>query len=370
MTSRPIAALMAAAMTVAPAVTAMALPDLLDTPALIADRAVEATLYDLGETRTGLVAVGERGIILTRTGDSWAQSTVPVGVTLTAVAFNGAGTGLAVGHDGVILRSTDGGANWARVADGRTLFPQLVELATTRHAEAEAALKDATDETREDLEFELEDQLFKLETAQQSLEYGPSWPLLDVVFTDAETAWAVGAYNMIFRSTDGGATWTTMADNIDNFDDLHLNAILKTAAGSLIVAGEGGMLFRSTDAGESFERWDTDAALSLFGLVENGVVLVAYGFGDSYQISDDDGATWRSERLEDNLLLIGDIDLGAGRTGLLGGGGLMVDIGPDGPNPPSRPTAGRAFLSGGVVLPDGTMIFTGEDGLMTSNGQE
>lgn len=338
------------------------LPDLLDTPALIAPRAETAALLDLGPGGDGLLAVGERGIILQRRADDWVQSPSPVGVTLTAVAENGEGTAIAVGHDGVILRSTDSGATWAKVTDGRALFPGLIETARSRHAEAEAALEEATEDTREDLEFELEDQLFRLETAEQSMAFGPSWPFLDVVFSDARTAWVSGAYGMLFRSSDGGASWASVSDRVENFEDLHLNALLVTEDGALLIAGEGGMIFRSADGGESFERWDTDDALSLFGLAESGGIVVAYGFGNSYQLSTDDGESWENIRLPANFLMIGDVELGEGRIGILGGSGLMVEVTEAGPGAPTRPTGERSFLSGGAKTQNG-LIFTGEDGL-------
>lgn len=340
-------------------------PDLLDTPALTAPRSGEAALMDLTRVGDRLVAVGERGVVLTRQaeGGVWAQSPTPVGVTLTAVTFNTDQTGLAVGHDGVILRSTDNGQTWAKITDGRSLFPVVIAAAKARHARAEAALADATEETREDLEFELDDQLFRLETAEQSMAFGPSWPLLDVLFTDATTAWAVGAYGMLFLSNDAGESWDLVSERVDNFEDLHLNALLRTRAGSLLIAGEGGMIFRSSDDGASFDRWDTDDALSLFGLAEDGGTLVAYGFGDSYQISTDDGASWQSQGLPDNLLLIGDVALGSGRIGLLGGSGLMIEVGEQGAEPGTRPTETRDFLSAGIRLEDGQLVLVGEAGL-------
>ncbi|MEL6477645.1 MAG: hypothetical protein AAFR17_09980, partial [Pseudomonadota bacterium] len=138
---------------------------------------------------------------------------------------------------------------------------------------------------------------------------------------------------------------------------------LLTGQGSLLIAGEGGMIFRSTDGGESFERWDTDDALSLFGLAEAGGRVFAYGFGDSFQISEDDGASWSSIRLPDNFLLIADIALPGEGLGLIGGSGLLIPVGPDGAGTPQRPTGGRAFLSGAVPGPDG-LIFASESGLL------
>ena len=341
--------------------TSADLPDALDTPAILAERAASAALLDLTLGPDGPVAVGERGVIIGLQGEVWRQQEAPVSATLTAVAFGADGTALAVGHDGVILRQPPKGA-WEKVTDGRALFESVIETAQARHDAAASALAGATDETRSDLEFELDDQLFRLETAQQSLAYGPSWPLLDVVFSDDTTAWAVGAYGILFRSDDAGRTWSLASDRLDNFEDLHLNAILQTRAGSLLIAGEGGMIFRSNDRGTSFERWDTDQGLSLFGLAETEAMIVAYGFGNSVQISTDDGATWRAERLSDNMVLIGSALLSADRIGLVGGSGLMVEIGPGAPSAPTRPTGMRDFLSG-AISHQGRLIFAGESGI-------
>ncbi|MEL6479713.1 MAG: photosystem I reaction center subunit IV, partial [Pseudomonadota bacterium] len=195
-------------------------PDQLETAAIPAVKAQEAALLDIVESPGGAVAVGERGMILALDADGWQQAIAPVSSTLTAAAFSAAGVGLAVGHDGVILRQEAPGGAWEKVADGNSLFPIVIDAARSRHKAAEAELETATDATREDLEFALEDALFRLETAEQSLAYGPAWPLLDVVFTDASTAWAAGAYGMLFRSGDAGATWDLVSDRLDNFEDL------------------------------------------------------------------------------------------------------------------------------------------------------
>lgn len=343
-------------------------PDQLDLPALVAVRATQASLYDLAQTGDRLVAVGEQGIVLSldQPGDGWVQRPVPLSATLVAADFNIQGIGLVVGHDGAILRSPDRGETWVSVTDGRALFQEIIDAATIRFEAAEVAFKAAEEtssEDLEDLEFELEDESFRLETAQQSLQYGPSWPLLDVTFSAPMTAWTVGAYGMLFLTEDGGDSWTLVSDRIDNFEDLHLNAIMQTKSGSILIAGEAGLLFRSTDGGATFDRFDSDDGLSLFGLVETDDLIVAYGFGDSVQLSTDDGASWNSARLEDNYLLVGHLILGDGKIGLVGGGGSMITIGTDGPEGMSRPTGTRDYLSGGMRLASGETLFVSEAGI-------
>ncbi|MEM7176727.1 MAG: YCF48-related protein [Pseudomonadota bacterium] len=345
--------------------------DLLDQPALDAPDATQAGLFDLTRTSGRLVAVGEHGVIITRDSpaDRWQQRAVPISTTLTAVAFNDRGVGLAVGHDGVILRSTDNGDTWARVIDGRELFLPVIAVAKARLSLAERALSDAEAASESDLgdyKYLVDDEAFRLETAEQSLEYGPAWPLLDVAFAIDGSAWAVGAYGMVFRSPDGGETWELVSDRFDNTEDFHLNAILEARSGTLIVAGEAGLLFRSSNGGESFTRFDSYDGLSLFGLAQTDAFLIAYGFGDSAQVSVDDGETWEPLQLGEDYLLVGDMDLGDGRIGLLGSSGALVSIGLGNPVDVARPTGTRFFLSGGVSQSSGDAVFTSEAGILPS----
>jgi hypothetical protein len=65
-------------------------------------------------TDSALVAVGQNGTIL-RTDDggrSWRQLLSGTGTSLHSIAFSTRLSGWAVGDDGTILHTTDGGANW------------------------------------------------------------------------------------------------------------------------------------------------------------------------------------------------------------------------------------------------------------------
>src|SRR5262245_7305089 len=85
--------------------------DPLSTPALIPPRAASWVLLGVGAAGERLGAGGERGIVVSSAdhGASWQQSALPLSSTLTGVHFATAQQGWAVGHDGVILHSADGG---------------------------------------------------------------------------------------------------------------------------------------------------------------------------------------------------------------------------------------------------------------------
>ncbi|SMH62802.1 WD40/YVTN/BNR-like repeat-containing protein [Azospirillum agricola] len=232
--------------------------DLLDIPAFRTPKAVSALLLGVAVAGPRLVAVGDRGVVIHSDdeGGTWRQAAVPVSVTLTAVHFPMPSHGWAVGHDGVILRSADGGTSWVRQFDGN--MANALVAADVAGA-SEAAVEDAA----------------------AAAEFGPSRPLLDVWFRNAEEGIVVGSYGQIFRTRDGGSSWASLGPRMDNPDGLHFNAIAATPSGALLIAGEGGRLHRSVDGGDRWEALEIGAATNLYGAraLANDTVLVAHGFG-------------------------------------------------------------------------------------------
>jgi len=77
-----------------------------------------APIYDLVPLRRGgFVAVGAGGLVATGAAERWARATAPTGLYgwLASADLTDAGTGLAVGSNGVLLATADWGASWQRV---------------------------------------------------------------------------------------------------------------------------------------------------------------------------------------------------------------------------------------------------------------
>ena len=268
----------------------------LSLPAVMSPRASSSFLLDVTRAGQRLVTVGERGHILLSddNGLSWRQSPVPVSVTLTAVYFPSVNKGWAVGHDGVVLHSSDGGESWAVQFDGamanQVRFNQLeIEVAAK-----EAALSEMTEDELEEAGLVLEDLRYALDDARYSLQEGTTNPFLDVVFLDDNTGFIIGAYGMIFRTVDGGGHWQSWSGKIFNPDGFHYNAI-SVSGEALFVAGEAGTLFRSTDAGQSWESLESPYVGSFFGIVSNqkGKEVVAFGLRGNAFRSIDGGDSWQ-----------------------------------------------------------------------------
>lgn len=294
--------------------------------AVLAPNAPGSLLLDVAEGDQRAVAVGERGhVLVSESRQDWRQaSTVPTRSTLTAVTAVG-GHAWAVGHDQVILYSADGGLTWTR-----------------QHAKPFSP--DGYDDPANGA------------------------PFLDVFFSDASNGFAIGAYGLMMRSTDGGQSWTRVslsgpvaedaapADDVamddtdagaivdpndaeqdwtfsdedlelEDEDNPHLNAMTRTGSGALFIAGERGSAFRSRDGGDSWERLALPYDGSMFGAIgfEGDRVLV-FGLRGHAFVSDDLGDSWTELQTGTEDTLQGGARTGDGAV-LVGNGGtvLLVD---------------------------------------------
>src|SRR5258706_7205492 len=75
-------------------------------------RPERTAIFDLAATDGTLIAVCERGVILTSKdeGRSWTVIQTPTTRSLTSVVFVSAKTAIAAGHGGTLMRSDDAGS--------------------------------------------------------------------------------------------------------------------------------------------------------------------------------------------------------------------------------------------------------------------
>jgi photosystem II stability/assembly factor-like uncharacterized protein len=251
--------------------------DVLDTPARTTPLASKGLLQAVTRAGDRLVAVGQRGHVVVSTDGSktWKQSAVPVSSDLTAVYFVNADSGWAVGHDGVVLHTSDGGESWRLQLDGRKVNELLV-AAMKRKLDGEPASAEAKRLLAESERFN---------------EQGPDKPFLDVWFADAKRGYVVGAFNLIFRTDDGGRTWTPWFDRTENPKFFNLYAI-RPAAGELYIAAEGGLMLKLDTTAQRFRALETPYTGSFFGVTGAKASVLAFGLRGNVYRSDDAGKSW------------------------------------------------------------------------------
>ncbi|QSX76007.1 hypothetical protein HIV01_005760 [Lysobacter arenosi] len=120
---------------------------------------------------------------------------------------------------------------------------------------------------------------------------GPSRPFLDVWFTSANEGFVVGAYNLIFHTTDGGKTWEPWIDHTQNDRFYHLYGIRGSGDG-LYIVGELGLALRFDPATSRFNALQTPYEGSYFGLLTKPGLVLAYGLRGTAYRSSDGGQNW------------------------------------------------------------------------------
>lgn len=238
----------------------------------LAPLASRSLLLDAVKVGKRICAVGERGHLLFSSDDggTWTQVQTPTRATLTGVTFHNKNLGWAVGHDGVILRTRDGGNRWETV-------------------------RNTPDEGR---------------------------PLLDVWFRDDRHGFAIGAYGLCLRTDDGGSYWQEIRISED---DWHLNQMARSTDGRLYIAAEAGQIYRSDDEGATWITLPSPYDGSFFGLLplENNAMMV-FGLRGHVFRSEDDGEHWRQVPTGTVATLADGIRLTDGRILLAGLAGTVL----------------------------------------------
>ncbi|MBY0511139.1 MAG: hypothetical protein K2P94_13435 [Rhodospirillaceae bacterium] len=255
-----------------------------------------------------LVTVGDRGFILSSSdnGQTWKQHSSPVEVMLTGLHMSSATHGWAVGHDAVILNTTDGGVTWTE------------------------KFKDADLQT----------------------------PLFDIWFENAMRGIAVGAYGLILETGDGGATW---AERRISEDEPHLYTITPLN-GAVYAVGELGSVFKSTDAGANWTALESPYAGTFFGglALKDGGLLV-YGLRGNLFRSDDGGGSWTALKTDTEASLLGATQRADGSVVVVGLSGTILTSA-DGRTFTRTTLADREALGGAVETASGKLLLLGEKG--------
>jgi photosystem II stability/assembly factor-like uncharacterized protein len=315
--------------------------------------AAKSLLLDITRSGGHYVAVGARGdVLLSDDGRAWRQVEVPTRATLTAVTAVDAQV-WAVGHDGMILHSADGGEHW-----------QIQRKDPWQAADA------GGDPTK-------------------------GAPLLDVLFVDATHGFAIGAYSLALQTADGGSTWQPMtvaanAKDDDRIDDAgskrggndketftaeelkvgqeatpHLNAITRTGSGALLIVAERGSAFRSRDNGATWKRLQLPYDGSMFGVLGYaGDHVLAFGLRGHAFESADLGDHWTLVETGTQLSLMGGAATADGGAVIAGANGIVLMRGKGG-----EPLRGFVEQSAGIiakVLPlekGSALLLAGENGV-------
>ncbi|MBI2309128.1 MAG: glycosyl hydrolase [Rhodocyclales bacterium] len=276
-------------------------PRALDHPATISGKAVGSAMLAVARAGDRLLVAGERGIVLYSIdhGKTWIQASTPTSVTLTALRFVDDRRGWAVGHMGIVLHTDDGGATWHKQLDG--LQAAQLAYATAMRSGDEKAIRQAT--------YLLTD--------------GPDKPFFDIHIDPSGHGFIIGAYNLIFRTSDGGKHWEDWSARVDNPRNLHLYGIAQVGS-AIYLVGEQGLILRSTDGGQYFAAASSPYPGSWFGALSTRQGLLLYGLrGNAFRLPAD-GGNWQALQTNSAAAISGATELSDGRLLLASQSGQLL----------------------------------------------
>ncbi len=281
--------------------------DLPEDPAVASHMAHEALLLGITQAGDRLVAVGEYGHVVLSDdgGETWAQAAfVPTRKTLTAVSFSDSQNGWAVGHDAVIINTSDGGVTWARqyidVMGEEDIDPVTGDappdntLLTVHFFDADHGLAlgafslvletfdGGASWVQRDLNVPVDTSdpyYFPEEYHLNSIFMGPQ----DTIFVAAE-------FGTVYRSLDGGENFEEL---VTPYEGSYWGGI--TTGDRVLVFGMRGNLYRTEDLGDTWYEVDSDTVQSLGGgaLLDDGTIVLA-GLGGAVIYSTDAGMSFTS----------------------------------------------------------------------------
>lgn len=334
--------------------------DVLDTHAAKSIHAAQTLLISVAIAGKRVICVGQHGHIVYSDdqGKSWTQANVPVSSDLLAVHFPSTQRGWAVGHDGVVLNSTDGGANWNKQFDGRAaaqvMASRYMGSNSCSSCHGASDTPEATPSGAGTSEMMAEIRKF--------VDQGPDKPFLDVWFENETTGFIVGAFNMIFRTVDGGKVWEPWYDRIDNPKHLHLYSI-RQVGGDLFITSEQGTVFKLDQSKQRFKALKSPYAGTFFGITGKPGSVIAYGMrGNAYR-SRNGGDDWQKVETGEPAGLLGGTVSEDGRVFLASQGGHVLMSSDDGSSFSQLKIDQTTPLASLAALDKNTLALVGQRGV-------
>ena len=259
-------------------------------------------LIDIESVAGALVAVGERGLILKSSdGINWNQLSSPVSTGLTALSFMDEKNGVAVGHGGTVLGTTDAGLTWRLILDGRQAAQIVMDYA------AQTGINGYKN------------------FAKMLVADGPDKPFFDVVPISSNHFIVVGAYGLAFETFDFGKTWKPLVFDLGNDEQLHIYAAKKRGE-RIVLVGEFGLVIQSLDDGETWNKLNVpyDGSFFTVELPSDSEILIAGLKGNVWR-SNNLGGVWENLSIPINATITSSRLISSGRIMLANQSGIIFN---------------------------------------------
>ena len=238
-------------------------------------------------------------------GESWTNITVPFtnsSASIVNVFFANSMKGWVMATSskyGQVMYTTDGGANWQFGFDSTS-----VDMEDMSFYDSQSGIVVGGGSGGMDIRYTTDGVNWNSAAL-------PSFPstvvytrtdLKGVYMVSKDTAYVVGWGSMaaglqpsiLLKSTDGGATWTYLEQDVENrvYGNLYDVYFKDSQNGLAVGAGVGSILLRTTDGGENWIPTEMPSGSTLYTLSGEGDNVFVYGSGNTIYHSTDFGDSW------------------------------------------------------------------------------
>lgn len=244
--------------------------------------------YGLASPQPGkLWAAGSDGKVWLSTdqGGTWAVQRTPTRFTLQDIGAWDQARAVAVGDDGIVLRSTDGGLQWEPVTVPRSsVANKLMRVAVQAGGEAWAV---------GEMGMVLHSSDFGASWTRAAAEEDAAW---NGVYAAGKKVWMVGEFGRIAFSADAGQTW----NKVDSPAKSSLMAVAFRSDNEGVAVGLEGAMYHTTDGGRTWAALPGKTTEHLFDVVWGGQAWAVVGDKGVLLVGDAPATNWQTRRVAPN----------------------------------------------------------------------
>jgi photosystem II stability/assembly factor-like uncharacterized protein len=265
-------------------------------------------------------------------GGAGFEKTESASIRVLDIHFLDPLVGVAVGAEGTIQRTVDGGKTWRVVESGTKRKLEGVAFVDDKHGIAVGWEGTGPRMVR------TEDG--GLTWQAQPCELRGNEGFADVAMLPSQIGMAVGGSGVVIKTTDGGRSWTQLKHGLTT--DL-LRAVTLLDANTAVVVGARGVILHTRDGGATWTRRKSGTPLELRGVAfaeaSRGLIV---GEAGTMLSTNDGGLTWRRELTRTTRDLRAVIFDASGQAIITGAPGVVLrHTWATTAEPPAASTAGR-----------------------------
>jgi photosystem II stability/assembly factor-like uncharacterized protein len=229
----------------------------------------------------------------TDAGLSWSPTPRISAQSIHGISFSSNTIGVAVGEQGAILRTTNGGEVWNDHSIQPTSTTSLYLSGVSFNTSGAGIIVGKSDSVPGVGSTEIRAAIFRtLDAGVTWVRQSAPWKrwLRAISFGDQQTVMAVGDSGLILRSTDTGSTWNELHAGTAA---IRLNGVCSFGTSTTIAVGDSGTVLRTDNGGATWKRQQSGTASRLTS-VWIAKTNSAFVTGDNGTVlrTTDGGATW------------------------------------------------------------------------------